>query len=91
LSFSFLLCISSEKEVDIPIGKIMRAHRIEARREMLEVGYLESDPVLEDLLRVSGPYIWRRYNIITRGKPLITIRESLPVRLFSELRPATKS
>lgn len=76
---------------DIPIGRIMRAHRIEARREILEVGYLDSDPVLGSLLRTPGPYIWRRYNIITGGKPLITIRESLPVSFFWELPPATKS
>jgi beta-ribofuranosylaminobenzene 5'-phosphate synthase len=65
---------------DIPIGKIMDKHRIEARRELIGVGLLETDESLEKLLHRSGPFIWRSYNIITREEPLITIRES-----FSEL------
>jgi beta-ribofuranosylaminobenzene 5'-phosphate synthase len=66
---------------DIPIGKIMQRHRIEARREILDVGYLESDRQLELLLACPGPYLWRVYNIITHGKPLITVRECFPVAL----------
>ena len=60
---------------DIPIGKIMQRHRIEARREILDVGYLSSDRHLEELLACPGPYLWRTYNIITQGKPLITVKE----------------
>ena len=66
---------------DIPIGKIMQRHRIEARREILDVGYLESDRQLEVLLACPGPYLWRVYNIITRGKPLITVKECFSVAL----------
>ena len=66
---------------DIPIGKIMQRHRIEARREILDVGYLESDRQLEVLLARPGPYLWRVYNIITHGKPLITVKECFPVAL----------
>ena len=76
---------------DIPIGKIMRAHKIEARREILEVGYLENDQTLRSLLQTQGPYIWRRYNIITTGRPLITIRESLAVSRFREGSEAVKT
>ncbi|MFZ2071928.1 MAG: chorismate pyruvate-lyase family protein [Halobacteriota archaeon] len=60
---------------DIPIGKIMQKYRIEARREILDVGYLDSDISLEELLVRPPPYLWRAYNIITRGKPLITVKE----------------
>ncbi len=60
---------------DIPIGKIMQRHRIEARREIMDVGYLSSDCRLEELLACPGPYLWRTYNIITQGKPLITVKE----------------
>jgi beta-ribofuranosylaminobenzene 5'-phosphate synthase len=66
---------------DIPIGKIMQRHRIEARREILDVGYLERDSQLEKLLGCSGPYLWRVYTIISQGKPLITVREYFPVAL----------
>ncbi len=66
---------------DIPIGKIMQRHRIEARREIQDVGYLESNRRLEVLLARPGPYLWRVYNIITDGKPLITVKECFPVAL----------
>ncbi len=66
---------------DIPIGKIMQKHRIEARREILDVGYLSSDRRLEELLARPGPYLWRTYNIITQGKPLITVKEYFPASL----------
>jgi len=66
---------------DIPIGKIMQRHRIEARREILDVGYLSSYSRLEDLLARPGPYLWRTYNIITQGKPLITVKEYFSVSL----------
>ena len=62
-------------KADIPIGKIMQRHRIEARREILDVGYLSSDRRLEERLACPGPYLWRTYNIITHGKPLITVKE----------------
>ena len=60
---------------DIPIGKIIQRHRIEARRDILDVGYLSSASYLEELLTCPGPYLWRTYNIITQGKPLITVKE----------------
>ena len=59
----------------------MQKHRIEARREILDVGYLSTDRRLEDLLARPGPYLWRIYNIITEGKPLITINEYFPASL----------
>ncbi len=67
---------------DIPIGRIMQEHRIEARREVLEVGCLTTDPGLEALLEQPGPYLWRTYNIVMEEKPLITITESFAIRLF---------
>jgi len=60
---------------DIPIGKILQRHRIEARREIIDVGYLSNDRHLEKLLARPGPYLWRTYNIITQGKPLIMVKE----------------
>lgn len=66
---------------DIPIGKIMQKYRIEARREIRDVGYLERDHQLELLLACPGPYLWRVYNIITHGKPLITVKECFSVAL----------
>jgi beta-ribofuranosylaminobenzene 5'-phosphate synthase len=67
---------------DIPIGKIMEKHRIEARRELIDVGLLENDDSLEKLLHRPGPFIWRSYNIINREEPLITIRESFSESIY---------
>ena len=72
---------------DIPIGRIIQKHRIEARRELMGVGLLKEDADLQGLLRQRGPYIWRSYRIITRGKPLITIRESFSTSLCMERIP----
>ncbi len=76
---------------DIPIGKIMQKYRVEARRELIDVGYLDSDSRLEELLARPPPYLWRAYNIITRDKPLITIREyfSISLPLLCDLFPDT--
>ncbi len=63
---------------DIPIGRIMQKYRIEARREILDVGYLEQDRQLETLLGCTAPFLWRVYNIITEGKALITVKEFFP-------------
>jgi beta-ribofuranosylaminobenzene 5'-phosphate synthase len=67
---------------DMPIGRIMQKHRMEARREVLEVGYKAREPALSELMGREGPYLWRVYNIIVRGKPLITIEESFPIELL---------
>jgi beta-ribofuranosylaminobenzene 5'-phosphate synthase len=74
---------------DIPIGKILQKYRIESRRELIDMGLIERDERLRELLRCKGPYIWRSYNIITRDLPLITIRESLPTSLY--LQPEAES
>ncbi len=63
---------------DIPIGRIMQKYRMEARREILDVGYLERSQQLESLLQCNAPFLWRVYNIITEGKALITIKEFFP-------------
>lgn len=72
---------------DVPIGTIMRKHRIEARREILTVGLVGKSNRLRGLLGQPGPYLFRTYNIITGEKPLITISEFLPASLFSARLP----
>jgi len=68
-------------KADIPIGRIMQKYRIEARREILDVGYQEREHRLESLFQCSSPFLWRIYNIITGGKVLITVKEYFPVSL----------
>jgi beta-ribofuranosylaminobenzene 5'-phosphate synthase len=68
---------------DIPIGSILRDHEVEARREVLKMGSLRSNPRLSTVLRRPGPYLWRTYIIITQERPLIAITESFSAALFA--------
>jgi beta-ribofuranosylaminobenzene 5'-phosphate synthase len=73
---------------DVPIGKILRAHHIESRREILD---LSVGPADEELSSVFGicpgePVLSRRYHIIREKKPLISIQEFLPANMFTDDR-----
>uniref|UniRef100_A0A7C3RBT5 DUF98 domain-containing protein n=1 Tax=Archaeoglobus fulgidus TaxID=2234 RepID=A0A7C3RBT5_ARCFL len=68
---------------DIPIGKIMKKHNIEARREIIWSRIENADSKLADELRIADKrVISRNYNIIHRGKILINITEFFPVERF---------
>lgn len=68
---------------DIPIGKIMKKHGIEARREIRWGKIVEVD---EETAKEFGiklrQLIARNYNIIHKGKVLINITEFFPVEKF---------
>ncbi len=73
---------------DIPIGKILRTHHIESRREILD---LSVDPADEELSGVFGirpgePVLSRRYQIIRDQTPLIAIQEFFPASRFTTER-----
>jgi len=70
---------------DIPIGKILAGHKIEARRELLDVGL---EPAGEKIAGAFGIapgdlLIIREYRIIHRGLPLMDIQEKFPLQSFS--------
>ncbi len=68
---------------DIPIGKIMKRHNIEARREIRWSRVEEADLQLaKELGIVDRRVISRNYNIIHRGKVLINITEFFPMEKF---------
>ena len=69
---------------DIPIGRILKKHAIESRREISHVGIRGSD---EEMSRIFGipldsPLLFRRYHIIRKEKPFISIEEVFPGRSF---------
>ncbi|HDM60128.1 MAG TPA: DUF98 domain-containing protein [Archaeoglobus veneficus] len=68
---------------DIPIGKIMKKHRIEARREV-NWWRVEKAGELGKIFGVSkDDYVLvRNYNIIHRGEILINITEYFPASKF---------
>ena len=73
-------------QADIPIGRIMQKHHLEARRELEEVRACRADPAISRILGIfrHEPLLSRKYHIITGGKPLIAIRETFPYSNFSD-------
>ncbi|QSZ67956.1 DUF98 domain-containing protein [Methanofollis aquaemaris] len=71
---------------DIPIGRIMQMHRIEARRELDDVRVCRADTGISGVFEIfrHEPLLSRRYQIITGGAPLITIRETFPYCNFTD-------
>lgn len=75
-------------KADIPIGRIIKQHHIEARREILNA---RVSPATEDAERVFGickcePVLSRQYRIIHDKKPLIFIEEQFPYNRFLDTR-----
>ncbi len=71
---------------DIPIGRIMQKHRIEARRELSDVRVCRAGTGISGVFGIfrHEPLLSRRYRIITRGEPLIAIRETFPYCNFTD-------
>ena len=75
-------------KADIPIGRIIQNHRIEARREILNT---RVSPASEETGRIFSlcskePLLSRQYRIIHEGKPLIFIEEQFPYNKFLDER-----
>ena len=58
---------------DIPIGKILREHKLETRRDILKMEFVHSD-FFGDV-----PVLSREYRIIYKGKVFMWINECFPV------------
>jgi len=71
---------------DIPIGRIMRMHQIESRRELDDVRVCRAGTNVSSILGTfrHEPLLSRRYRIITGKEPLISIRETFPYCNFTE-------
>ena len=75
-------------KADIPIGRIIRQHHIEARREILNARVL---PATDEMGRIfaickNEPVLSRQYQIIHAEKPLIFIEEQFPYNRFLDTR-----
>jgi len=69
---------------DTPIGKILKKHAIESRREILKIGVRESDNIISlGLGNRSGPFLFRSYKIIRAREPLMFIEEFFPASSFT--------
>ncbi|RLI70140.1 DUF98 domain-containing protein [Archaeoglobales archaeon] len=70
-------------KADIPIGKIMRKYKIEARREINWTKTEKADEMAEIFGIEKGDLLLiRNYNIIHKGEILINITEYFPAKKF---------
>jgi chorismate-pyruvate lyase len=69
---------------DIPIGRILRKHSIESRREIKTVYVENMSDELHEIFKVNSPMLTRTYNIIHKGEILIWIKETFPYSFFRD-------
>jgi beta-ribofuranosylaminobenzene 5'-phosphate synthase len=65
---------------DIPIGKILKKHRIESRREISDIRLVSPDPDLRHRFGAGPetPFLSRTYRIIRNDLPFMAIEEMFP-------------
>ncbi|WP_321505909.1 beta-ribofuranosylaminobenzene 5'-phosphate synthase [uncultured Methanoregula sp.] len=75
-------------KADIPIGRIIKQHNIEARREILNAQVIPATEETEKIFSIckNEPVLSRQYQIIAGKKPLIFIEEQFPYNRFLDTR-----
>ena len=69
---------------DIPIGRILRKHNIESRREIKSVYFEDQSPKISEIFMVDSPMLTRTYNIIHKDEILIWLKETFPYTHFRD-------
>lgn len=69
---------------DIPIGRILKKHQIESRREIKSVAVEKSSPEMVEIFNDESLVLSRTYNIIHHDQVLVWIKETFPSSLFWE-------
>ena len=69
---------------DIPIGRILKKHNIESRREIKSIFVEQPDEELKNIFKTDSPFLSRTYNIIHLDEILIFLKEMFPYSLFKE-------
>ncbi|RJS49814.1 MAG: UbiC family transcriptional regulator [Methanobacterium sp.] len=69
---------------DIPIGRILKKHQVESRREIKSVKLEEPSADLKTIFNTNSMMLTRTYNIIHNDEILIRIKETFPVTLFDK-------
>jgi beta-ribofuranosylaminobenzene 5'-phosphate synthase len=71
---------------DIPIGRILRRHRIESRRAITDARVVRAGTDLARMFNVHRcePMLSRKYRITHREEPLIAIEEIFPCTAFTD-------
>lgn len=68
----------------IPIGKILKKHDIESRREINRIYIENPNPTLKELFKTNEYFISRDYVVIHNGQILMHTKESYPISNFKE-------
>jgi chorismate-pyruvate lyase len=71
-------------KADIPIGRILRKHNIESRREIKSVYFEDQSPEINEIFKVKSKMLTRNYNIIHNDKILIWLMETFPYTSFRD-------
>jgi beta-ribofuranosylaminobenzene 5'-phosphate synthase len=73
---------------DIPIGVILKKHRIESRRDLTGAEVVKADREIASIFNIfpREAMLSRNYTIIRHGEPLIAIRETFPYNSFQDER-----
>ncbi len=69
---------------DIPIGRILRKHNIESRREIKSVYFEDQSPDIKEIFKISATMLTRTYNIIHNDEILIWLKETFPYTHFRD-------
>lgn len=69
---------------DIPIGRILKKHNIESRREIRSVYSEDQTPDIKEIFEVDSPMLTRTYNIIHKDEILVWLMESFPYTNFRD-------
>ncbi|KAF5069454.1 chorismate--pyruvate lyase family protein [Methanobacterium aggregans] len=71
-------------KADIPIGRILKNHKIESRREIKTIYAERTNKETQEIYGTDSPMLARTYNIIHNGEVLIWIKETFPYDLFRD-------
>lgn len=71
-------------QADIPIGRILRKHNIESRREIKSVSVNDSTPEMAEIFKSNNPMLTRTYKIIHKDQILIWLMETFPQSMFQD-------
>jgi chorismate-pyruvate lyase len=71
-------------QADIPIGRILRKHNIESRREIKSVYFEKQNSQLRNIFEVDSVMLARTYNIIHKDEILIWLMETFPYTNFND-------
>ena len=69
---------------DVPIGRILRKHNIESRREIQSVYFEEKSPELKEIFKEDSIMLARTYSIIHKDEILIWLMETFPYTNFRD-------